>query len=144
MLKTKLLQPDILKALASNGHGAKVLIADSNFPMLTSTPRSCQLVFLNLSPGVLTVIDVLKVIKEVIAIESAIVMIPEDEAEQAVHQEFKEILGIEALIQGKKRYDFYREAKSQDTCVAIATGETRRFANILIEIGSLKPGKSSL
>jgi L-fucose mutarotase len=63
MLKTKLLQPDILKALASNGHGAKVLIADSNFPIMTSTPVSCQKVFLNLAPGLLTVVDVLKIIK---------------------------------------------------------------------------------
>jgi len=138
MLKIKLLQPDILMALARNGHGAKILIADGNFPIFTCTPPCCQKVFLNLAPGVLTVIDVLKVIKEVIVIEGAIVMVPEDESEQPVHREFRKILGTETLVQSKKRYDFYQAASAQDTCLAIATGETRRFANILIEIGSLK------
>jgi L-fucose mutarotase len=139
MLKTKLLHPDILKALASNGHGAQVLIADSNFPMMTNTPGSCQKVFLNLSPGLLSVVDILKVIRESIPIERAVIMVPEDEKRQAVHEDFLEILGSETPVQGKKRYDFYQEAGSQNTCLAIATGEMRRFANILIVIGSVKP-----
>lgn len=36
MLKIKLLHPDILVAPGSIGHGAKVLIADGNFPFSTS------------------------------------------------------------------------------------------------------------
>ena len=139
MLKTKLLHPDILQALASNGHGAQVLVADSNFPVMTNTPGSCQKVFLNLSPGVLTVIDVLKVIREFIPIERAVIMVPEDESRQPVHQDFLEILGNETPVRGKKRHDFYQDVNSQATCLAIVTGESRRFANILIVMGSLKP-----
>jgi len=36
--------------IGSNGHGAKVLIADGNFPLSTCTPAHCKRVFLNLSP----------------------------------------------------------------------------------------------
>ena len=138
MLKTKLLHPDILMALGSNGHGAKILIADGNFPFSTGTPAQCKRVFLNLSPGLVTVTDVLKVIKDYIPVETGIVMIPPDETEQPIHKEFKEILGDHIVLKREKRLEFYRESRSDDTCLVIATGETRRFANILIVIGSIK------
>ncbi|MEO6813973.1 MAG: RbsD/FucU family protein [Ginsengibacter sp.] len=138
MLKTKLLHPEILKALGSNGHGAKILIADGNFPISTCTPLLCKRVFLNFSPDVLSVKEVLRVLKDYISIESGIVVMPEDESEQSVHNEFQKILGEGIFLKRQKRFEFYREVKSQDTCLAISTGETRLFANILLTIGSIK------
>ena len=35
MLKTRLLHPEILNALARAGHGSRVLIADGNYPFAT-------------------------------------------------------------------------------------------------------------
>jgi L-fucose mutarotase len=84
----------------------------------------------------LKVTDVLKVIRDHIPVESAIIMMPSDESEQAIHQEFREILGEGVVFQGEKRAGFYRETGSVDTCLLIATGDTRRFANILVVIGS--------
>ena len=138
MLKTNLLHPEILNALGSNGHGSRLLIADGNFPFSTGVNERAQKVFLNLSPGMLNVTDVLKVIKEVIPIESYIVMVPPDEAPQIIHNEFVNILGENIPVQKVKRFDFYKEAQSPDTCLVIATGEIRRFANILIVIGVVK------
>jgi L-fucose mutarotase len=37
MLKTRLLQPQILAALGEAGHGARVLIADGNYPLATQS-----------------------------------------------------------------------------------------------------------
>ncbi len=139
MLKIKLLHPDILSVLASNGHGAKVLIADSNYPFITGTSPACKRVFLNLSPGLLTVTDVLKVVKDYIPIEAGIVMVPPGGDSQPIHNEFAELLGSQVKLTAEKRFDFYREVKSEETCLVIATGETRRFANILLVIGSIKP-----
>jgi len=136
MLKTNLLQPDILMALASNGHGARILIADANFPFTTCTPATCRKVFLNLSPGILTVTQVLKIIQDHIPVETAIIMIPPDESQQPIHGEFREILGDGIIFKGEKRAGFYHETKSEETCLLIATGDTRRFANILIVMGS--------
>ena len=93
MLKTSLLHPEILKVLGSNGHGSRLLIADGNFPFSTGVNERTKKVFLNLSPGMLSVTDVLKVIKEVIPIESYIVMVPPDDAPQSIHNEFVNILG---------------------------------------------------
>lgn len=138
MLKLKLLHPDILMALGSSGHGAKVLIADGNFPLSTRAPEHCKKVFLNLSPDVLTVTDVLKVIKDFIPIETCVLMVPPDETDHPIHKEFMEILGPDIVLKRERRFEFYREVKSENTCLAIATGETRRFGNILIIIGNVR------
>ena len=37
MLKTRLLHPQILEALGEAGHGARVLIADGNYPLATQS-----------------------------------------------------------------------------------------------------------
>ena len=136
MLKINLLHPDILMALAGNGHGARILIADANFPFATCTPATCKKVFLNLSPGILTVTQVLKAMQDHIPIEAAIIMSPPDEGQQPIHSEFREILGDKIHFRPEKRAGFYRETKSEETCLLIATGDTRRFANILIVMGS--------
>jgi len=138
MLKTKLLHPEILSALGSNGHGSRLLIADGNYPFTTGVPEKAQKVFLNLSPGMVSVTDIVKVIKEVIPIESYLVMLPPDETPQEIHEEFLNILGDSIPVTKVKRFDFYKEAQSPDTCLVIATGEIRRFANILITIGVVK------
>lgn len=136
MLKTNLLHPEILLVLGSNGHGARVLIADANFPFGTGVPAGCKKVFLNLSPDMLRVTDVLAVIRDFIPIEAAFFMSPPDEKAQPIHEEFIELLGDALPVTKEKRAGFYREAGSEHTCLLIATGDTRRFANILLVIGS--------
>lgn len=138
MLKTKLLHPEILMALGSNGHGAKILIADGNYPFSTCTPSSAKKVFLNLAPGMLSVTDVLSVLADYVPVEKALVMVPPDEAPQSIHEEYAKILGNDVPVEKTKRMEFYSEAKSADTCLVIATGEMKRFANLLLTIGVVK------
>lgn len=138
MLKTKLLHPEILSIMGSNGHGARILIADGNFPFSTCPPSTAKKVFLNFAPGMLCVTDVLPILKDYIPIETAIVMIPPDESIQTIHSEFEVILGPDISIKKIKRFEFYEEVKSVDTCLVIATGEIKRFANILLVIGVVK------
>ena len=137
MLRTKLLHPDIFGALGGLGHGSKILIADGNFPFKTHSPSCAVKVFLNLMPGVVQVTQVLETMVETVPIESAMVMVPPDGAHQAVFDEFAALLpGIE--MKKLKRFEFYEEAKSEQTGLVIATGEQRRFANLLLTIGVIK------
>jgi len=138
MLKTKLLHPEILSVLGSNGHGAKILIADGNFPFSTCSPSAAKKVFLNFAPDLLRVTDVLTILRDYIPIEAAIIMMSSDESIQTIHSEFVEILGNDIPLKKLKRFEFYEEVKSNDTCLVIATGESRRFANILLVIGVVK------
>ncbi len=138
MLKTRLLHPQILEALAEAGHGAQVLIADGNYPLATRSNPDAHRVFLNLAPGQLTVTDVLSVLTDVIPIEAAHVMGPDDSAEPPVYEDFRRLLpGLE--LQRIGRFEFYDMARGPDTALAIATGEQRIYANILLTIGVVMP-----
>ena len=60
MLKHTLIHPEINAILGRAGHHSKVLIADGNYPAATKKGPNAQLVSLNLSPGCVTVTQVLR------------------------------------------------------------------------------------
>jgi L-fucose mutarotase len=138
MLKTRLLHPEILAALGEAGHGAQVLIADGNYPLATRSNPDAYRVFLNLAPGQLTVTDVLEVIADAIPVEAAYVMGPDDGTEPSIYDDFRRILPDNQL-ERLGRYEFYDMARGSDTALAIATGEQRIYANILLTIGVVMP-----
>jgi L-fucose mutarotase len=138
MLKTRLLHPEILAALGEAGHGAQVLIADGNYPLATRSNPDAYRVFLNLEPGKLTVTDVLSVIAEAIPVEAAYVMGPDDGSEPSIYEDFRELLPDNEL-ERLGRFEFYDMARGPDTALAIATGEQRIYANILLTIGVVMP-----
>jgi L-fucose mutarotase len=138
MLKTRLLHPQILAALGEAGHGAQVLIADGNYPLATRSNPAAYQVFLNLEPGKLTVTDVLAVIADAIPVEAAHVMGPDDGSEPSIYADFRTILPDNELTR-LGRYQFYDMARGSDCALAIATGEQRIYANILLTIGVVQP-----
>ena len=139
MLKGKLLHPEILNALASAGHGSKVVIADSNYPFATHSGQNAHLVYLNLAPGLLTATQVLEVLAEAIPIEAAEVMVPNDGSEPPIFEEFRNVLGPRIELQPSDRHGFYDIARSEDVCLMIATGEQRIYANVILTIGVVLP-----
>jgi L-fucose mutarotase len=72
-------------------------------------------------------------------IEAAHVMVPDDGSEPAIFAEFRELLpGLP--LQALGRFAFYDAARGPDLALAIATGERRIYANILLTIGVVPPG----
>jgi L-fucose mutarotase len=141
MLKTRLLHPGILEALGEAGHGAQVLVADGNYPLLTRSHERAHRVYLNLAPDLLRVTDVLGVISEAIPIEAAHVMIPDSGDEPPIFKDFRQLLpGLD--LTPLTRFDFYDAARGPDLALAIATGERRIYANLLLTIGVVPPGES--
>ncbi len=143
MIHGPMIHPPLLRALAGAGHGAKILIADSNYPHETwANPRS-SVVFLNLAPGLVNAMDVLEVLKQTIPLEAAALMVPAPEDGDItvpIHDEFRAALpGIE--VSEIQRWDFYPAARSDDVAVVIATGEARVYANLLLTIGVRAPGE---
>ncbi len=133
MLKSKLIHPHISAALAGAGHGAKVLIADGNYPLSTRSGPNADLVYVNLCPGIPTVTDVLDTLLTEIEVEAAEVMSPPD-SEPEIFGEFRKMLpSIE--LQRLERFAFYEASESPEVCLTIATGEERVYANILLTIG---------
>jgi L-fucose mutarotase len=144
MLTFPLLQPDILRALGTAGHGAQVLIADGNYPVVPKSNPNATRVYLNLAPGIVTVTDVLKVLVQAIPIEAAQVMGPSSDAVPSVYSEFQSILPEVVEMQRLGRHEFYDAASVSTVALAIATGEQRVYANILLTIGVIAPPDGKL
>jgi L-fucose mutarotase len=138
MLTYRLIHPGILGALGEAGHGARVLIADGNYPLMTRSNERAHRVYLNLAPDLLRVTDVLEVVAGAIPIEAANVMVPDTGEEPPIFGDFRKLLpGIE--LEGMGRFDFYDAARGPDLALAVATGERRIYANILLTIGVVPP-----
>jgi L-fucose mutarotase len=135
VLKTQWLHPEILSALATAGHGSRVLIADGNYPFVTGSGASARHVYLNLAPGIVSSTDVLRTLQQVIPIEAAAVMRPESGEEPAIFDEFRRLLPKQVAIESLGRAEFYQAVRDQNTALVIATGEQRIFANLLLTIG---------
>jgi len=134
LLKHRLLHPDILEALAAAGHGSRVLITDGNYPASTCVGENAALVYVNLSPGRLSVTEVLEVLLTAIEVEEAAVMTPGDGPEPAIFADFRKLLPGVPMTE-YDRFEFYEEASEPETCLQIVTGERRLYANILLTVG---------
>lgn len=135
MLRTHLIHPQILHALGQAGHGSLVLLADGNFPHDTAPHRSAPRVYLNLRPGLVSVLDALETLLTAVPIESAAVMVPPDGTTPPVHGEFAALLGATTPIAPLDRQAFYDATADSNLGLVIATGEQRIYANILLTIG---------
>jgi L-fucose mutarotase len=139
MLKYTLLHPEILAALGSAGHGAKILIADGNYPFSTRAYSGARRVYLNLAPGLVSAVDVLRVLVNAIPIESADIMLTAEGEEAPIIAEFRALLPLNVPVRGHERFAFYDLCRDPDTALVIATGEQRVYANILLTIGVVRP-----
>ena len=129
----KCINPCILAAVSRLGHGDKILIADGNYP-LNSKTGDAEKIWVSLSPGIPTVTDVLDALQSIINVEAAAVMQPSEGPEPEIFKEFEEMLP-EMELQKLGRYEFYSECTEKPLSLAIATGEKRTFANILLTVG---------
>jgi L-fucose mutarotase len=135
VLRSPLIHPPLLTALAAAGHGSRVLLADANYPHSTGTsPRAAQ-VYLNLRPGLATVEQVLEPVLATIPVEAAAVMRPDDGSTPPVFARYRELLGDGLPLQPLGRHEFYATCREPDLAVCVATGDNRLYANILLTIG---------
>src|SRR5438034_4884857 len=98
MLKHQLVHPRINEVLARAGHHARILIADGNYPASTKKGPNAELVSLNLSPGVVTVAQVLRALLSAVPVDQVNTMgIPPDDpyaqqGEPPVWNDYREII----------------------------------------------------
>ncbi len=138
MLKTKLIHPEILAALAASGHFSQVLIADGNFPVAGNRGPNARVVHLNLGPGVVDAPTVLDHLLAVVPVQAATVMEPPADFTPPLFAVYRERLGPDVAWQQMERWVFYEKIASPRTTLVVATGEQRRFANLLLEVGVVK------
>ena len=144
MLKTALIHPEILRVLARAGHHAKILIADGNYPASTKRGPNAEIISLNLSPGVVTVAQVLSAVLTAVPIDHANTMgIPPDDpyaqqGEPPVWNDYRRIIaesGAGLKLEPVLKWDFYRQVESVDHVLTIQTADPALWANVLLTVG---------
>ena len=133
MNKGKCINPCILAAVSRLGHGDRILIADGNYPLASKT-ADAEKIWVSLSPGLPTVTDVLDALQSVINVEAAAVMQPAEGPDPEIFAEFTRMLDGMPL-ERLGRFEFYDECGKPSLRLAIATGEKRTYANILLTVG---------
>lgn len=144
MLRHELLHPEILHAIARGGHHGRILLADGNYPASTTLGPNARLVSLNLSPGVVTVCQVLDAILATVPIEKAFVMDYERTGPYAlaedppVWNDFRGLLRKHQLSFGLgvvEKWQFYKEVTVPSHILTVQTADTQIFANLVLDIG---------
>lgn len=144
VLKHQLIHPKISEVLGRAGHHAKILIADGNYPASTKKGPHAEVVCLNLSPGIVTVSQVLRAILSAIPIEVVNTMgIPADDpyakfGEPPVWKEVRQIMkeaGLDLEMQPILKWDFYKAVESADHVLTIQTADQALWANVLLSVG---------
>jgi L-fucose mutarotase len=144
MLKHELIHPKINEVLARAGHHSRILIADGNYPASTKKGPAAEIVCLNLSPGIVTVAQVLRAIISAVPIDHVNTMgIPPDDpyaqkGEPPVWQEFRAILanaGLKTPLEPIQKFAFYEAVGSLDHVLTVQTGDQALWANVLLTMG---------
>ena len=144
MLKHQLVHPQINSILGRAGHHSAILIADGNYPVSTKHGPNAELVCLNLTPGIVTVAQVLRAILSAVPIDQVSTMgIPADDpyaqtGDPPVWNEYRTILreaGLTIELKPIEKWDFYKAVESTDHVLTIQTADQALWANVLLTMG---------
>ena len=142
MMRSGLLHPPLLAALAGAGHGSQVLIADALYPHDTGANPAAARIHLNLRPGLVAARDVLQLLADSCYLEAALFMEDADGRASEAVREYQEVLaghrhwgGQEVAWSGAERFAFYDACRRPSVSVVIASGEVRPYSNLLLTIG---------
>ncbi|MDQ5861534.1 MAG: RbsD or FucU transport [Actinomycetota bacterium] len=127
----------MLAALASAGHGSKIIITDAHYPVATAVRQGAPIVRLALIAGEPTVSFIAQRIVAAIPVESAeLPRVPDEHLPAEVHAELLDILG-HTPINWVSRSELYEVGRSEDIALCLVSGDTRRFGNLILTVGVL-------
>ncbi len=144
MLNHQLIHPKINEILGRAGHHSRILIADGHYPSSTKKGPNAEVICLNLSPGLVTVDQVLKAILSAVQVDAVNVMgIPADDpyakvGEPPVWSEFRKTVksaGLDQPLVPILKWDFYQAVESADHVLTVQTGDLALWANVLLTLG---------
>lgn len=131
----------LIRILMEMGHGDELVIADANFPAHTiAKETTTQEVVLCPGVGVPVLLDaILKLMPLDYAVTQPVtcMAVPAGQPTPPIHGRYTEILAAHGYSVEKMeflpRFDFYDRARK--SYAIVLTGETARFANVIIKKG---------
>ncbi|MBH0023440.1 RbsD/FucU domain-containing protein [Salinibacterium sp. SWN248] len=135
MITAPIIHPPILGALAAAGHKSTIMIADAHFAAATTSGSRATVAYLNFTAGTPLTTDVLATLAQMVPFERYTSMLTPEAIESPVCDEVKQILDADVPHDVLEREAFYDLIRSDNLILCIVTGDTRRFANILVTVG---------
>jgi D-ribose pyranase len=122
----ELLNPLVLRALASAGHGDLIVVADAGLPLM-----GCTVIDLSLTPGVPSFLEVAAAVRRALCVESAIVAT--ESRSQPFHDD---LLSLIAPIPIEYLSHEGFKARIRDAAAIIRTGECVPYSNVAFVAGT--------
>ncbi len=144
MLKHQLIHPKINEVIGRAGHHGKILIADGNYPASSKKGPYAEVISLNLSPGIVSCVQVLRAVLSAVPIEAINTMafetngpyaLTEDPSVWTDYRALLQELGLSLTLEPIEKWSFYDAVSTSDHILTIQTADQQRFANILLSIG---------
>ena len=133
MLKgiSSVLSPELLKVLCEMGHGDTIVLADAHFPACTLGPQVIRADGVSIDAllkGIMPIFELDSYVDNPFLMMSAV---PGDTLDMDYVHACKCIVGREPGY--AERFAFYEKAKN--AYVIVASGETRKYGNIILQKG---------
>jgi len=125
MKKDKLLNPEIVAAVAALGHTEYLCIADCGLPI----PQEVPVIDVSVTATIPSFLQVLKAVESELVVESFIYASEMEKANPDTLKTMKEILA--GKKEKKVSHEEFKKLISSAKCV-IRTGETSSYANVIL------------
>ena len=133
MLKgiSPLISPELLKVLCEMGHGDFIVLADAHFPACTLGPQVIRADGLPIDALLRGIVPLLELDSYVEHPVQMMAPVEGDSLDMAYVRACESILGVKAGY--IERFAFYERARK--AFAIVATGETRKYGNIILQKG---------
>jgi L-fucose mutarotase len=81
----------------------------------------------------------LELVVDAVPLESVCAMSPDDGTRPELWAGYAGALGPDLPLNPLHRQDFYEAARGRDLAFAVATGDERLYANLLLTVGFVRP-----
>lgn len=131
------LSPGLMKTMMEMGHGDEIILTDGNFPATYLPPRVIRADGMGIVPLLDAILGFFP-LEYLTDTPIALMALPDGfGSEPPIWEEYRRVVNKsnrgKAGFEQMERYAFYERARA--AYVTVATGETRRFANIILRKG---------
>ena len=134
----RVLSPGLVAVMMEMGHGDELVVGDANFPAYSIARAVRSQVIRADGVGVVEMLDaVLQLMPLDYAVNDPVVGMFKPDGQVPIHDEFRQVLALRGYGSEKMKLiskaDFY--ARAGLTYAVVVTGESARFANLIIKKG---------
>ena len=131
-----IISPELLKTLMEMGHGDEIVLADGNFPAASMAQNLVRLDGHDIPPLLDAVLQFFPLDQYVNQPAALMGVVPGDDYVPQIQDVYRKIVAKHdenAGIEEMERFAFYERAK--EAYAIIATGESAKYANIILKKG---------